>query len=168
MSEILQALGNIGFDWRVALANLINFLIIFYLLNRFIFKPMAKTLKERKDKIEGGIENAQKADTALVLAREEKKKIVNQAHVESNEIVKGAREQERSIVAEAADKARVEADNILDDARAATDREKKRAQEELEREASALVVSGVRQLLKEEVTKEKGESIIKRIVSSKS
>lgn len=167
MEEIVQALSNIGFDWRVALANFVNFLIVFYLLNRFVFKPMARTLGERRLHIKKGVENAQKAETALVSAREEQKKIVRQARAESNEIVSGAREKEREIVIEAEQKAVEKAQTVLEEARVSMLKEQEKMKQVLHKEAAMLVVQGVRQLLKDEVTPEKGEHIISNIVRVK-
>lgn len=167
MEEIIEALGNIGFDWRVALANFVNFLIVFYLLKRFIFKPMAQTLRERRLHIEKGVEDAQKAETALVTAREEQKKIVREARAESNEIVSGAREKEREIVSQAQYKATEKAETILEEARVSALAEQEKLKQTLHKEAAELAVEGVRQLLKEEVTPERGENIIREIVRAK-
>jgi F0F1-type ATP synthase membrane subunit b/b' len=56
-----EILGKIGFDWQVALANLVNFLIIVFLLKKFAFKPIAKIIQDRQNKINEGLENAKKA-----------------------------------------------------------------------------------------------------------
>jgi F0F1-type ATP synthase membrane subunit b/b' len=44
--DILGILGKIGFDWQVALANLVNFLIIFWILKKFAFKPVREILQK--------------------------------------------------------------------------------------------------------------------------
>lgn len=49
-------LDKLGFDWQVALANLVNFLIIYFLLKKFIFDKLADAISERKKKAEANVE----------------------------------------------------------------------------------------------------------------
>ena len=56
MVNIYEILGKIGFDWQVALASLVNFLIILFVLKKFAFKPIKKLIQERQNKINEGIE----------------------------------------------------------------------------------------------------------------
>ncbi len=88
MSEILNILGSVGFNWHVALANFFNFLIILFLLNKFFFKKIGSTIDTRHTIIERGLNQARDAEKALSSAAEEK-----------NEILKAARKERDSIVA---------------------------------------------------------------------
>ena len=54
--EIAQAvLSKLGFDWQVAIANLINFLIIYFLLKKFVFDKLADAISERRKKAEDNV-----------------------------------------------------------------------------------------------------------------
>ncbi len=87
MSEILNILGSVGFNWHVALANFVNFLIILFLLNVFFFKKLGKTIKTRHDLIERGLNQARDAEHALMKAEEEKAAILKSAHKEKHAIL---------------------------------------------------------------------------------
>ena len=77
--EILnEAALNIGFDWRMALAQLVNFLIIFYLLKRFVWGSIKKTLAERKAKIDKGLEDAEAAEGLQLKAEQDYEKRVKE------------------------------------------------------------------------------------------
>lgn len=165
MSEIVQALQNIGFDWHVALANLVNFLIVFWLLKKFVFEPMKHVMAERRDKIAQGIENAQKAETALMSAETEKKEIIKSARNDSNDIIAKARREEKSIILQASEKAEAHATRILEDAEKRIEAESETAQKELESHAVSLVIDSVREILKEDITPARGEEIIKRVIA---
>jgi F-type H+-transporting ATPase subunit b len=109
MSEILNILGSVGFNWHVALANFINFLIILFLLNKFFFGKIGKVIDARRTVIERGLSQASDAERALSHAQAEKEEIIAAAHKESKNIVAKAsataEEIATSITAEAADKA---------------------------------------------------------------
>lgn len=86
MDQILTILGSVGFNWHVALANFFNFLIIFFLLQKFFFKKLGKTIGERHALIERGLTQARDAEIALVKANEEKDALIHAAHIKAKEI----------------------------------------------------------------------------------
>lgn len=164
--EFLEAFTNIGFDWRVALANLVNFLIVFWLLKRFLFAPLSKVLSERKQKIDEGLERAQAADTELVVAREQAKSLVEEARLESNSIISEAREKERSIMSEAKINAERQSEKILEDAQKAIGERQQAMEREVLEKTADVVIASVEKILKEEVDRQKSEEIIKRTLQS--
>ena len=90
MNEILNILGSVGFNWHVALANFVNFLIILFLLNKFFFGKIGKTLRERRSAIEHGLSQAREAEIKLANAEEKKHTIIKSAHKEKDVIVANA------------------------------------------------------------------------------
>ena len=85
--DIGLILANLGFDWRVALANLANFLIIVWILKRFAFKPIEKAIKNREDKIRKGVEDAERAATEFQMAKQTCDKTIEEAKYEANKII---------------------------------------------------------------------------------
>jgi len=55
--------------WKLGF-QIINFLILLYLLNRFMFKPILARLDERSEKISKGLEDAEVAARDRELARD--------------------------------------------------------------------------------------------------
>ena len=49
-------------NWFTVLAQIINFLILIYLLKRFLYGPIIKAMKERERKISNAMEQARKAE----------------------------------------------------------------------------------------------------------
>lgn len=90
MSEILNILGTVGFNWHVALANFFNFLIILFLLQKFFFAKIRSTIEKRANIIEEGLNNAEVAANFLQQAETEKEKIVHNAKNEAKSILESA------------------------------------------------------------------------------
>lgn len=90
MNEILNILGSVGFNWHVALANFVNFLIILFLLNKFFFGKIGKTLDERHKVIQHGLTQAHEAETKLAHAHEEHQAIISSARKEKDAIIEKA------------------------------------------------------------------------------
>jgi F-type H+-transporting ATPase subunit b len=92
MDQILNILGSVGFNWHVALANFINFLIILFLLNKFFFGKIGKAIDTRHDIIERGLTQASEAEKALTLADEHKTTLLREAKQEGHDIILKAQE----------------------------------------------------------------------------
>jgi F0F1-type ATP synthase membrane subunit b/b' len=83
----MEVLAKLGFDWKVALANLVNFLIIYLLLRNVVFKKLGNAIRERREKIQAGLDDAEKAKTALIMADHEKEQILNDGHLKVKELL---------------------------------------------------------------------------------
>lgn len=165
MQTILEILGKVGFDWRVALANFVNFLIIFYLLKRFAFGPIKKVINERQNKIQDGLDNAKKAETALLLADKEKEKIIDKAKEEASGVLVMANKRGEEIVSGSEIKGREEYERLVSSAKTTIEKEKERAEEEVKEKTANLIVTGIEKILREKIDKAEEEKIIKKVVA---
>lgn len=160
--EVLQKLG---FDWQVALANLINFLIIYFLLRKVVFKKLGDAIRARRAKIESGLLDAEKAKTALMEAGHEKERIIGEGHVASKELLIDAEAKRAALV----EKAKVEAEGEARKVREASIKEiealKEHQKGEIKEKSVDLIISGVEKVLKERLDQKKTEELIKDLVA---
>jgi len=164
--HILEILGKIGFDWKLALANLVNIGIIFLVLHYFAWKPIKRKLQERDRVVKEGLSHARKAEASLKDAESEKGEIIAQAKRDALIIIEDAERERKKIVHDAHMQAEKHTSTMLE--KAARDIEESRAVMEREVEAGAaeLVTESVRKILKAEVTPEMNERIVKEIVKN--
>jgi len=160
--ELLNALGNIGFDWRIAIANFINFVIIYFLLNKFVFKGLSKTLDERREKIESGLQQAQDAQALHEKASQEHEEALRIARLEANEIVASAREKETAVINGASSKAAKEAEHIISDAKQKAAAEHDSMLSNFKSEASGLVVAAAEKLLQDEIASPEKKAVAQK------
>lgn len=85
-----QFASQFGIDWKLMIAQLINFGIIFFVLRAFAYKPILKLLDERRKKIEDGLGFAEKAKSELASIETLKSEEVAKAQKQGFEIVKNA------------------------------------------------------------------------------
>jgi F-type H+-transporting ATPase subunit b len=112
--EIIQ---KFGLESKLFLFQLVNFLIIVFILKKFLFAPLRKMLDERKHKIEQSLLDAENAKDALESAALERKKILSEAKVNADKIASSAKiaiEEEKLI---ATLKAKNQSQAILDEAK---------------------------------------------------
>jgi len=162
--DIGQILGNLGFDWRVALANLANFLVIVWILKRFAFKPIEKIIKERKSKIEKGVQDAEKASSELQMAKQTSENTVMESRSQANKIIAEAQKQSEKIISESKITQEEQAKQIMSDTDKSIQQEKQKMMGDLKNELADLVIATTKKFLKEDMTKEKQEEIIKKLI----
>lgn len=162
MDVLIEAAQNIGFDWKMALASLFNFLIIFFLLKKFVWSSMKEVMDKRKAIIEKGIDDAKDAEDMQERAKEDYSLSMKKAEEDAFSIVTEARHKGDDIVDKASKKATEKSDKIVNAAKDVIDKERKEMQKAIHLEAVDVIMSGVERVLKEKLDKEKDSLIISK------
>ena len=160
-----ELLGTIGFDWRVAIANLISFLVIFLLLRQFAWGPIKRVIAKRRKEIDEGLEKAQLAETERIMAAEKAKETIASAKTEANTIVTSANERGNEIIASAEVKAGERADDIIAKASRDIERAREEMSDELKKESATLVAGSIGKILREDIDAGKNADIVKRALT---
>lgn len=83
----MEALANIGVDWKLLLAQVVNFGILLFILKRYAYQPMLRLMDERTAKIERGLQDAESAQVKLREMEEKEKVILSEARAEAKKIL---------------------------------------------------------------------------------
>jgi F-type H+-transporting ATPase subunit b len=142
------------------LAQFANFAVVFVLVYFLILKPLQKVMRERTGKIEQGLENAQKAETALMMAGHEKERIINEGHQEAKTIVLGAESRGEAIVEDSKVEAEKAAHTLKEHAIKEIETLREHQNQEVRKQSINLVISGVEAILREKIDAKKAEDII--------
>ena len=165
--EILEALQtSLGFDWRVTVANIINFAIVYFVLKKLVFDKIGVVLSERRAKIEGGLDQAKEADELHKKASLEREEILRKARFEATDIVSSAREKEAKVISESTGKAAKEADKIIAEAKEKAASEHEAMLESFKSEASSLVVLAAEKLLQDDIVSAEKHSVAARYLQN--
>lgn len=97
-------------NWFTVIAQIINFLILLYLLKRFLYRPMIKAMDERRERIEGREREAQEKISAAEGRIQEYKNQSNRLEEEKNEILFSVHRQAEAEKIEFLERAREEID----------------------------------------------------------
>ena len=134
----MEILKNFGVDPYLLGAQIVNFLIIFYLLKRFLYKPVLGMLKKREDKIKEGIKQAEEAQATLEKTLDQEKKILTKAQEEAKKLIESARLQAGDVSREIEENTKRQAEKILLDARAQIEQDGQKMEKELSEKVSLL------------------------------
>src|SRR4030066_2412588 len=115
MSELLTKLG---IDWKLLIAQIVNFLVLLFILWKFAYGPILAMLEKRQKKIEKGLKDAEAAGKKLEESEERQKEILKKARTEAKEIVEKAHTQAEKSKSEIAVEAKWQAEKMVRDAQA--------------------------------------------------
>jgi F-type H+-transporting ATPase subunit b len=131
--------------------QVINFLLLLYLANRFLFKRVLGLLDERNARISKGLEDAETAARDRELARAEREAAVAEARKEANEMIaradKIATDTRNEILADA----RAEAEKVSTRAREEIVAEKDKAMAEIRGQVAELALDAAGKLVRRQM-----------------
>ena len=137
---VTEIADRFGVEWKLLIAQIVNFGIVAFILYRFAFKPILMTLADREKRIADGLQYSEEMEQKLKNAEREHSAILRKAAVEAKCIIESARDQARNYLDEQTKTAVLEADNILKKAQASIDNERRHMVEEARKEIASLVL----------------------------
>jgi F-type H+-transporting ATPase subunit b len=140
-----------GVDLPKLLFQVINFLLLLYLLNRFLFKRVLALLDERQTKISKGLEDAEAAARDRELARAEREAALDEARKEAQAMIARATKIADDSRAEILAEAKSQAEKVTQRATEEINAEKDRAMAELRTTVADLALEAAGRLVRSEM-----------------
>ena len=144
-------LDAFGVDAPKLLFQVINFLLLLYLLNRFLFKPVLKLLDEREARIRKGLEDAEAAARDRELAKAEREAAVDEARKEAQAMIARATKIADDSKAEILADAKAQAEKVTARATEEITAEKERAMAELRATVADLALEAASRLVRKDM-----------------
>jgi F-type H+-transporting ATPase subunit b len=131
--------------------QIIVFLIFVWFTKSFVVPPLKKAVDDRRNKVQEGLEAADKAKSELSAANKRVEDELAKSRGESATRLADAERRGQAIVEEAKARATEEANKIIAAAKAEADQQTIKARESLREQVAALAVKGAEQILRKEV-----------------
>lgn len=157
-TSLFQALG---IDFKLLISQAIAFLILVFLLGKFVYPLLMKIVDSRREQIEAGLQEAKEAGDALAKAEAKVSDLLAEARKEADDILARTHQEANSVVAEAEEKAKTRAEQIVKDARAQLDVDVAKARQALKAETIQLVAMATEKVVGEKLDASKDANLIK-------
>lgn len=144
---------------------LLAFLVVLFVLNKFAWPMILKTLDKRAEDIEGSLKKAEDAKIEAENVLAEYKAKLADAHKEAAQIVEAGRKAGEAARADVIAKANEDAEAIAKRAHSAADAEKRAAAAELEAKVADFSVEIAGKLIGEKLSPEKDAALIDQYLS---
>jgi F-type H+-transporting ATPase subunit b len=141
-------------EWPELIIGTIAFLIVFAVLARVLMPRIQKTLTERTEAIEGGIQRAEDAQAEANRTLDQYKAQLSEARHEAARLREEAKEQGAQIIAEMREQAQAEARRIAEAAQAQLAADRQQALAALRNEVGAISVELAGKIVGESLTDE--------------
>ncbi|MEA3453041.1 MAG: F0F1 ATP synthase subunit B [Patescibacteria group bacterium] len=164
MNSIIE---NLGIDWKLFLAQIINFAIVFFVLKRFVFKPIQEVLEKREKSIKKGLDEAKEAESNLLMAESKYKEKLEEARLEGNKVIAKAQASHDQIVAKAQTDAKLESDKIMESTKLRVHDEEKKMVSRVKKNVIDLTFLTTEKLLNKEVDNKTNQEFIENIINER-
>ena len=127
-------------DFGLIFWMFVAFAILFFVLWKWGWPAIMKSIDDRADLIDKGVEYAQNAKEQLDNARQEASKYIDEARKQQAEILREADRMKTEIIEEARAAASKEAQKVMDAAKVSIEQERKEARQQFRDEVSSFAL----------------------------
>lgn len=146
--------------------EIINFLVLLWLLKKFLYGPITQILQERSQKIEGDIEQAEKKKEEAEKSKQEYEAELREARDKAQEIIEEAEVRGKKKAKKIIGEAEEEAEQIRENKMKEIEQAKKDARDELRTEVSSISLLVAGKFIQDKLDQEKHEKLIKQYISN--
>ena len=157
MEELIR---NFGIDWKLLLAQAVNFFILLFLLKKFAYQPLFDLMRRRREEIESGLRFAEKAKEELAAIAQTREKELQKARSEALNVVTQAEELGKSKRDELVREAHKKVEGVVSGARRLIEEEKAKMGEVVAKDARVLIQRGLEKVIGVMPSEEKNTSLI--------
>lgn len=162
---MVKIIGALGVDVKLLLANIVNFVILVYILKKFAYKPILQFIEERTAKIKKGVEDAELAKTNLADATTQREQVLLQARQEAQQIIEQAKSTATQKTEQAVQHSRTESEKIVKAAQLQIKQEQTEALQAAKREVADLVIQASEKLLRKKIDPATDQVLIDKTLS---
>ena len=143
----MDILTTLGIDLTDFAWQTVNFIVLIFLLSRFLYRPVSGMLQERSRRIEESLAAADRARAEVAQADRERDELLTSTRREIQDMMATAQQVAERIQADARTSAQQEAQRIVEAARQEAEAERAQAMAELRREVASLAVMAAERVI---------------------
>lgn len=151
-NKLTMITEKFGVSVPTLVAQMVNFVLVAFVLYRFAIKPIAATLDERQQKISEGLQYAEEMKTQLAEAERERAAKIKEAAADAQRILGEAREQSKEMIEQKTQEAAAQAEAMIRKAAEATELDRQKMLSEVRQEVARLVVVTSGKVLERELS----------------
>ncbi len=165
MAILANAFSLITPDFGLFFWTMLTFGLLWFILGKYAFGPIGKSLRERSDAIENSLKMAERARAEMAALQSDHQRLLVEATEERSRIIQEARVTANTVMEEARDRAKEEADRIVASAADAINNQKMAALIDVKNKAGLMALDIAEKVLRRELqSKNEQETYINSLV----
>jgi len=160
----MEILKLFGVDWRLLLAQLINFGIVVVILWWLAIKPLTRTMRERSGEISRGLDDAKRATERLDEVEKEIKEKLQETKLVAAKILAAGKKNADEARQVSLDKTKQEVEILIVKAKQQINSEKESMVGQAKQEVVAVVLEALRKILSVGLSKDLDKKYIDQVL----
>lgn len=161
-TESSSGLGALGINPIAILAQASTFLLLFFILKKFAFDGIAKSLEKRRAKVEDSIKEAEKLTVANKESEKRLQETIAEASKQSSKIIDDAKKEAAEIIGNSRVEAKTQTEAMVKSAEAEIKLSADRAKSELKSEMASLIAEATEKIIGEKMSSSQDRKIIEK------
>lgn len=161
----MDILTNFGIQPILLLAQIVNFLVILFLLKKFFFAPIVRILDDRKKRIEESLKNANLIEEKLTKTEQKTQKILEDARANAQNFISDAKKEADRIYDQANIDARKLAEETIAKAQAQIATQRQEMQKALERETLTMISLIVKKVIGRNLNESERQNLTEKSIT---
>lgn len=139
-------------DFGLIFWMFLAFAVLFFILWKWAWPVILKTVDQRADLIDKGVEYAQSAKEQLDNARQDAQEVLNEARRQQADILREADRLKTQIIEQARAAAGIEAQKVMDNAKQQIEQQQKEAQQQFRNQVSEFALDIASKVVKDRLS----------------
>ena len=158
----MELLAKLGVDWKLLIAQIVNFTILLAVLGVFVYKPLLNLLDDRRERIRKAMEDAEKIEKQKKEMDDLRLEQLKKIDMEVGALLERGKHHAERMRDEILDQAKREAGQILEKGRQQLENERSRVFQEVQGSVARIIVGMTEKILEREFS----QSDQKRLLSA--
>lgn len=161
----MELLHKLGIDWKLLIAQIINFFILLFVLYKFAYKPVLHMLDKRAKTIEKGISDAKASEEKLAAIERLRDEKLAQAQKEIGSMLEKARLDAEAVKKELIDAANKQVEDLMRRTRLQIEEEKRKMIADVKREVAQFIIAATGKILEKEFNADDQKRLTEAVTS---
>lgn len=153
-----------GIDYKLIIAQAVNFVLLLVILQRLAYKPVLKMLNDRTEKIDKSLKQAQKIEEELKNTEETKIAEIKKAKEEAQKIIKEAQDAAEKKLQETLVKTKAKTKEIVENAKQEIRSEKEKSVAEAKKEIADVSILIAKKIIGKNIDENKEKDLIDNVL----
>lgn len=160
-----QIAKDFGIQPILLAAQVVNFLVLLFILKRFLYKPILKMLEQRKQTIAQSLKDAEEIKQKLAETERDRELALEKAAIEAKKMLEEASKSASQVIQEAHLKAGKDIKELIEKNKESMKLEREKLHQEIREELADLVVTTVQKISGKIFSSKDQKEIIERSIS---
>ncbi len=157
---------TLGINWKLFIAQLVNFGIILFILWKWVFGPVAKRLEERSNKIEKSLNDADRIEKEKREFEAWRQEELNKARKQAAEFITAAQTDAQKAREEVVKKTKDDQEKLIAQAKERIESDKQKALQDAKSELANLITNATEKILRKKLDAKADQELVKESLAN--